>query len=281
MSTAGQEGKVVLVTGASSGFGELAARKLIARGHTVYAASRRVDRMAELEELGARLLPMDVTQDESVARGVERLLAEQGRVDVLLANAGYGSYGAIEAVPIEEVRRQFEVNVLGVGRTVRAVLPAMRHRRSGRIVISASVVSNYSIACAGWYCATKHAVKAVAEALRQETRDLGIEVVLIEPGAVKTEFDQVAFAALDRVEHPEDYRRLVGGFRKALATGYGASPGPEETAEAMVEAATTERPRTRYRTTRGARRMPRLKALLGDRLFDRLMLSQLYKAGGQ
>jgi NADP-dependent 3-hydroxy acid dehydrogenase YdfG len=281
MVDGGRAGKVVLVTGASAGFGEMAARKLLERGHTVYAAARRVERMAGLEELGATPLAMDVTQDASVAAGVERLLAEQGRVDALVANAGYGSYGAIEAIPLDEIRYQYEVNVFGVARTVKAVLPSMRARRSGRIVISASVVSNFSMACAGWYCSTKHAVKGMAEALRQETRDLGIEVVLIEPGAVKTEFDEVAFAALDRVEHPEDYQRLLRGFRKALALSYASAPGPEETAEAIAEAAVTAKPKTRYRTTRSARIMPRLRALLSDRRFDSMMLAQLYKAADQ
>jgi len=270
--------KVILIVGASSGFGELVARKLLAQGHTVYAAARRVERMAGLEKLGAKTLAMDVTQNDSVVAGAGRVIEEQGRIDVVFANAGFGSYGMIEAIPMEDVQYQFDVNVFGVARTIRAVLPQMRKQRSGRIIITASLVSHLSGAGFGWYAATKHAVAAMADALRQETRAFGIDVVLIEPGIVQTEFDTVALGALARVEHPDDYRPLVKGFRQRMADSYAKGPGPESTAQAMLKAATARRPKTRYRTTLDARLLPAVRRMVGDRFFDMVFLSDITKA---
>ena len=278
MTKSKQRTLVVLVVGASSGFGELAARKLLDLGHSVYASARRVDRMAELKKLGAKLIAMDVTDNDTVVAGVNRVIEEQGRIDAVMANAGYGAYGMIESIPMDEVQYQYDVNVFGVGRTIKAVLPQMRQQKSGRIIISASVASHVSAAGAGWYASTKHAVKAIADALRQEVRDLGIDVVLIEPGVVKTGFDEVAFSALDKIVHPDDYKRLVRGFRRTMENAYQNSPGPENTAEAMVEAATAKKPKTRYRTTKDAKMLPLASGLVSDRRLDGLVLSQFYKA---
>jgi len=281
MSKPTQQKKVILITGASSGFGKLTASKLLALGHTVYAVARRVDRMAELEKQGAKLIAMDVTDNEAVVAGVERLIKEQGRIDVVLANAGYGTYGTVESIPMEEIQYHYDVNVFGVARTLKAILPQMRRQKSGRIIITASYVSHVPLGCAGWYASTKHAVKAITEALRQETRDLGIDVVMIEPGAVKTGFDQVAIETLDKVEHPDDYKRLVKGFKQSMIDSYAKCPGPESTAEAMVKAVTAKRPKTRYRTTRDAKTLPLMKSLMSDRQFDNLFLSQMYKAAAK
>ena len=166
----------------------------------------------------------------------------------------------------------------GVARTIKAVLPQMRKQRSGRIIITASIVSHVSVACAGWYSSIKHAIKGMAEALRQETHHLGIDIVLIEPGAVKTEFDAVSFGILDSIDHPDDYQRLVKGFKRAMANSYANCPGPEGTADVMIKAAAVKKPRARYQTTNDARVLPRLKGLMSDRWFDSLLLYQLYRA---
>lgn len=234
--------------------------------------------MRDLEEGGAQLLNLDVTDDRSVQEGVERVLVCEGRVDVLLNNAGYGSYGFVECVPVDEVRYQFEVNVLGCQRLVRAVLPSMRARRSGRIVQVASVVSHITPLMMGWYAATKHAMNAMSEALRMEVRQLGIEVVQIEPGAVKTNFEEVAFAALDQLEHPEDYAELLAGMRAASETMCANAPGPERTVEAVVAAIQARRPKAVYRTTLDARWLPVVRNLLGGRLFAAAMLARARRA---
>ncbi len=267
--------KTVLITGASAGFGKLVAEKLLAKGYTVYAAARRVERMQDLEAKGAHVMHMDVTDNDSVKAGVARVLEEQQRLDVLFNNAGYGSYGTIEDVPLEEIQRQYDVNVFGMGRLIQAVLPQMRKQRAGRIINTSSVVGQMSTAVVGWYASTKHAVEAFSDALRMEVKPLGIDVVVIEPGAVKTEFDEVAFGTLDSLEHAEDYKPLVAGFRKYTGGMYAKCPGPEGTAKAVIKAIEAKNPKTRYATTLDAKLLPRVKRLLTDKLFDKVVLSQM------
>lgn len=265
--------KVVLITGASSGFGFLTAEQLLKSGEwSVYAAARRVEKMSELESLGAVVLKMDVTNGSDVTEGVERIIREQGRIDALLANAGYGSYGMIEEVPMEEIERQFQVNLFGVARQIKAVLPHMRKQRSGRIVVTGSVVSNISTMGLGWYASTKHAVKAMATALRQEVRDFGISVSRIEPGVVKTGFDSIALDSLLKVDHHRDYSPFVRGAHKLLSGLYADCPGPESTVKAMVHALTTKRPKRVYRTTFDSRLLPFFVNTLPQRLVDALIL---------
>ncbi|HOU91241.1 MAG TPA: oxidoreductase [Polyangiaceae bacterium] len=267
--------KVVLITGASSGFGMLVAERLLAEGHAVYAAARRVERMAPLAAKGAHLLAMDVTDAASVEAGVAQVLAEQGRIDVLFNNAGYGSYGAVECVPMEEVRRQYEVNVFGVGRLIQAVVPHMRARRQGVVINTSSVVGQISMPMLGWYASTKHAVEALSDALRMELGPLGIDVVVIEPGPVRTEFEATAFATFARVAHPEEYRARAAAFERFSHAMYAKAPGPESTADAVMKAIHARRPRARYATTWMAAVLPRVRRWLGDRLFDWAMLGRL------
>ncbi len=273
------ENRVVLITGASSGFGKLTAEKLLATGGwIVYAAARRVEKMRGLEKRGARIIKMDVASDRDVNAGVGRIIREEGRIDALLSNAGYGTYGMIESVPMEEILHQYEVNLFSMARVLKAVLPYMRRQRSGRIVLTSSTVSRISTLGLGWYASTKHALRAMGVALRQEVKEFGIEVVMIEPGAVKTGFDAVALGTLRRVKHPDDYKEYVRGFGRFLSEAYRRSPGPESSADCMVKALTAKRPKTVYKTTIDAKVIPRAIALMADRLFDRLVLSAIKSA---
>lgn len=267
--------KTVLITGASSGFGQLVAERLLAEGHTVYAAARRLERMQGLAQQGAKLLAMDVTDSASVSAGVERVLAESARLDVLFNNAGYGSYGAIECVPLAEIQRQYEVNVFGMARLIQAVLPRMREQRRGLIINTSSVVGHISMPMLGWYASTKHAVEAMSDALRMEVGPLGIDVVLIEPGPVQTEFEAMAFATFDRLEHPAEYRERAAAFKRFSRAMYAKAPGPESTADAVLRAIHARRPRARYATTTMAKLLPRLRRWLGDGLFDRALVFRL------
>jgi NADP-dependent 3-hydroxy acid dehydrogenase YdfG len=267
--------KTILITGTSSGFGKRVAEKLLDEKFTVYAAARRVEKMRDIEAKGAHILKMDVTDTASVDAGVAQMIEEQRQIDVLFNNAGYGSYGTIECIPIEEIQRQYDVNVFGMARLIKAVLPHMRERRSGLIINTASVAGHLSFPVLGWYASTKHAVEAMSDALRMEVKHLGINVVMIEPGAVKTEFDEVAFAALDSVEHPEDYKALVAALREYAENSYKKSPGPESTADAVLKAIKTKQPKYRYATTTDAKVLPKARRLLGDWLFDKVILSQL------
>src|SRR5882757_6280672 len=188
--------KVALVTGASSGIGMATAGALHDRGYTVYAAARRVDRMNDLADRGVRTLAMDVTDDESMTSGIKRIIAETGRIDVLVNNAGYGSYGALEDVPQEEARRQFDVNVFGLARLTQLALPHMRAQRGGRIVNVSSIGGKIYTPLGGWYHATKFAVEGLSDSLRVELKPFGINVILIEPGSIRTEWGGIAAEGL-------------------------------------------------------------------------------------
>src|SRR5215207_11623280 len=188
MSRADGGGAVALITGASSGIGEATAVELLRRGFTVYGAARRVDRMAALADRGVHVIEMDVTDDASMTSGVERVIREQGRIDVLVNNAGYGSYGALEDVPLDEARRQFEVNVFGLARLTQLVLPHMRAQRDGYIVNISSMGGKIWEPLGSWYHASKFAVEGLSDSLRVEVAEFGIKVVIIEPGTIRSEW---------------------------------------------------------------------------------------------
>lgn len=269
--------KVALVVGASSGFGMGIAQALLDEGVTVYAAARRLDPMAPLAKAGAHLVSMDICDAESVQHAVQGIIAETGRIDILLNNAGYGAYGPVEAVPIDEAQRQFDVNIFGLARVNNAVLPIMRAQNAGRIIVTASLASHISTPGAGWYTATKMALKALAETLRMELAGTGIKVIQIEPGPVQTGFEDVAFAGLDQRDVPDCYREMTQNIRAFLAQTYAKSPGPENTVRAMCHAALAGRPRAVYRTTMEARVLPILRGLLGTRLFSAIMRTVMTK----
>jgi NAD(P)-dependent dehydrogenase (short-subunit alcohol dehydrogenase family) len=264
---------VALVTGGSSGIGESTARALLAKGFTVYAVARRVDRMADLADAGIHTFAMDVTDDASMVAGIERIIAEQGRIDVLVNNAGYGSYGAVENVPIEEARRQFEVNVFGLARLVQLVTPHMRARTSGRIINISSVGGKFYEPFGAWYHATKFAVEGFSDSLRLELRPFGIRVVLIEPGPILTEWNEIARDSL--LERSGDtayasYARQAHGVMERFDEPPRAST-PDEVADKIVKAATTRRPAARYPVGKGARMITTGRDLLPDRVFDEVV----------
>jgi len=184
--------KTVLITGASSGIGEDAVKGLLAAGHIVYAAARRVDRMQPLADAGARVFSLDVTDDEAMTIAVKTILQEAGHIDVLINNAGYGSYGALEDVPLDEARRQFDVNIFGLARLIQLVLPSMREHRSGRIVNVSSIGGEFGEPFGSWYHATKFALEGLSDSLRMELHPFGIDVVVIQPGAILTEWNSIA-----------------------------------------------------------------------------------------
>lgn len=273
--------RIVLITGASAGFGHDTAKELLLRGYTVYATARRLEPMADLKDMGAKLIKLDVTKDDDVLRAVEQIMTEEGRIDIVYGNAGYGTYGNIENISLEEIKYQYDVNLFGQARIIQAVLPHMRKERSGRIILTASLVSHLSTAGMGWYASTKHALLGMGTALRQEVKDLGIDVVMIHPGAVKTEFANVAVEKMDSIEYPEDYRLLMKGFRNNIVNSNKTSPGPESTVRAMVTAGTVKKPKTTYNTTRDAKILKRIKALLSDRVMDNLVLGMYKKAASE
>ena len=210
--------KVILVTGASSGIGEATAVTLKQRGHTVYAAARRVERMQALVAAGIRVLPLDVTDDASMAQAVKTIIAETGRIDVLVNNAGYGSYGAIEDVSADEARAQFDVNVFGAVRLTQLILPHMRAQRSGTVINITSMGGKIHTPLGGWYHGTKFALEAISDCLRMEVQPFGIDVVVIEPGGIQSEWADIAAEKLIGVSGQSEYAAQAHAVAHAMVS---------------------------------------------------------------
>lgn len=262
--------RVALVTGASSGIGEVTALRLAALGYTVYAAARRVERMAALADHGVRVLPLDVTDEASMTACVETILSETGRLDVLVNNAGYGSFGALEDVPLDEARKQFEVNIFGLARMTQLVLPTMRAQASGTIVNVSSIGGKVYEPLAGWYHATKFAVEGLSDSLRLELKPFGIDVVIIEPGAIRTEWNTISRGSLMTVSGDTAYGALADSVRRVLenADTPGRGSEPSVVAEAIARAVQARRPKIRYAVGARARSAVIGRKLLPDRLMD-------------
>jgi NAD(P)-dependent dehydrogenase (short-subunit alcohol dehydrogenase family) len=278
-ATPAARAKIALVTGASSGIGEATALKLQSLGYTVYGAARRVDRMAQLAERGVRVFSMDVTDDASMEAGIERIISESGRIDVLVNNAGYGSYGALEDVPLDEARAQFDVNVFGAARLIQLVLPHMRAQRSGTIINVSSMGGKIYTPFGGWYHGTKFALEALSDCLRLETRPFGISVVVVEPGSIQTEWGGIAADNLRKVSGQTAYARYAEAMAETLGGESGSSSSPSSRsssrlsaptviADAIAKAVTARRPATRYVAGYGARPLIFLRRVLPDRAFD-------------
>ncbi|MFF2189886.1 oxidoreductase [Streptomyces sp. NPDC058155] len=262
--------KTALVTGASSGIGEATALKLQELGYTVYGAARRTSRFQKLADHGIHPVAMDVTDDDSMQAGVERIIRETGRVDVLANIAGYGSYGALEDVPLEEARHQFEVNVFGALRLTQLVLPHMRTQRAGTVVNVTSMGGKIYTPLGGWYHGTKFALEALSDCLRLETKPFGINVVVIEPGGIATEWGSIAADKLEQSSSNGAYTAQAAAVASSLRSEANANrnSSPAVIADAIGKAVTARRPRTRYATGFGARPLIALRRILPDRAFD-------------
>ncbi|MGH3361814.1 MAG: oxidoreductase [Nocardioides sp.] len=267
------EVRVALVTGGSSGIGEQTALRLRKAGFEVYAVARRVDRMAGLAEAGVHAFAMDVTDEASVSDGIKQILSEQGRIDVLVNNAGYGSYGVVEDVSIDEARRQFEVNLFGLARLVQLVTPAMREQGSGRIINISSIGAVIYEPFGAWYHATKFALDGFSDSLRVELAPFGIDVVIVRPAGILTEWNQIARDGLVESSRGGAYEQLAASAARRLATvdNKVLSSGPKTVAKTIVKAATTSHPRSAYATGRGARMVMGSRRLLPDRAFDAIL----------
>ena len=273
--------KTALVTGASSGIGEATALKLQQLGFTVFGAARRVDRMQKLAKAGIHVLALDVTDDASMQAGIAEIIASSGRIDVLVNNAGYGSYGAVEDVPMEEARAQFDVNVFGAARLIQLALPHMRAQRSGTIVNITSMGGKIHTPLGAWYHGTKFALEAISDCLRLEVQPFGIDVVIIEPGGIKTEWAGIAADKLRATSSTGAYAaqaKAVWASMVGEANARRVSP-PQLIANTIAEAVTARRPKTRYAVGFGAKPLIFMRSLLSDRGFDGLMRMALGVSG--
>jgi NAD(P)-dependent dehydrogenase (short-subunit alcohol dehydrogenase family) len=258
----------VLVTGASSGIGYDTAKALALAGYEVFAAARRVELMEPLREFGVKPVHLDVTSQESIAE----CLAAVGEVDVLVNNAGYGYFGAIENVPLEEARRQLEVNLFGLAALCRAVLPGMRSRGCGRIINVSSVAGRGVMYFGGWYHVSKYAVEAFSDALRIEMKPFGVDVVLIEPGGIHTDWGVIAADHLHDSSLGTPYEEPGLNQARNMKWAYTRRflSEPVVVQRAICRAVKARRPRTRYIVGFGARTLLLAHAILPTRWWDSL-----------
>jgi NAD(P)-dependent dehydrogenase (short-subunit alcohol dehydrogenase family) len=272
--------KAVLITGCSTGIGRATAERLAAKGHTVYATARRPESIADLESKGVKTLALDVTDEASMQAAVKAVEDAEGAVGALVNNAGYSQSGAVESLDLDAVRAQFETNVFGLVRMCQLVLEGMRRQGFGRIVNISSMGGKLVFPGGGAYHATKHAVEAFSDALRFEVKGFGVDVVIVEPGLIKTEFATAATTALsDGAATDGPYGAFnqqvaaatVGAYEGAAAKLGG---GPETVAKAIEKAIVKRRPRIRYKVTPSAHIVLGQRALFTDRMWDAFVGTQ-------
>jgi NAD(P)-dependent dehydrogenase (short-subunit alcohol dehydrogenase family) len=270
----------VLITGCSSGIGRATAERLAARGLSVYATARRPETLADLATLGCATLAVDVLDDDSMRAAVQRVEAEHGAVGALVNNAGYGEYGAVEAVPTDRVRAQLETNVIGPMRLAQLVLPAMRAQQRGRIVNVGSMGGRLTFPGGGWYHASKHALEALSDAMRFEVAPFGIHVVLVQPGLIRTGFDGTAVDGLRAANEADGpYGPLNAAVDAQMHGAYNGlmarlGGGPDAVAKVIAAAVTTRRPKPRYKVTASARILMATRRWTTDRMWDAILRRQ-------
>jgi NAD(P)-dependent dehydrogenase (short-subunit alcohol dehydrogenase family) len=273
--------RAVLVTGCSSGIGHATAERLASNGWKVYATARRPEAIADLAERGCKTLALDVTDESSMRAAVAAVEESDGGIGVLVNNAGYSQSGAVESVPLDSIRKQFETNVFGLVRMCQLVLPGMRRQGWGKIVNLSSMGGLMTFPGGGAYHATKHAVEAFSDALRFEVRGFGVDVVLIEPGLIRTRFGETAVGSIDAAadEGDEPYAKFNAAVGATTASAYEGplarlGAGPEAVAKTIERAISARRPKARYKVTASARVILAQRALMPDRAWDAFMRTQ-------
>ncbi len=279
--------KAVLITGCSTGIGRETALHLAKLGpFAVYATARRIESLAELEGAGCRTLALDVTDEESMRAAVDAVEEAEGSVWGLINNAGYSQSGAVEPLPLDSLRRQFETNVFGLVRMCQLALPGMRRRGEGRIVNLSSMGGKVTFPGGGAYHATKYAVEALSDALRFEVKGFGVDVVLIEPGLITTSFGDTAVGSIGETEAADGpYAEFNAEVAESTANAYEGpmaklGGGPETVARKIETALTADNPRARYTVTPSAKLALAQRRLLSDRMWDRVLGTQFSRPGG-
>ncbi|PBQ32801.1 short-chain dehydrogenase/reductase [Sphingobacteriaceae bacterium] len=267
--------KTVLVTGASAGIGKATAIHLAQNGYKVYGVARRVEKMRDLNSHGVRTIALDVTNDENLTACVDQISSEVGGIDILVNCAGLGSYGALEDVPMQEARNQMEINLFGVARLIQLVLPGMRKKRYGKIVNISSVGGKVGLPLGSWYHASKFAIEGMSDCLRNEVRDLGIDVIVIEPGGTKSEMIDIGSKDMLRVSGNTVYKNLSRSMDKLYAEMAKNAVEPLVIAKLIQKGIEAKNPKTRYVGGAMAKPMLFMRKLLSDKMFDKLLMSQM------
>ncbi|MCW3806782.1 oxidoreductase [Plebeiibacterium marinum] len=267
--------KVVLLTGASSGIGNQTARLLAEKGYKVYAAARRTEKLEELKSFGIKPIHLDVSNENSIVNAVESIMKTENRIDILINNAGFGTYGALEDVSIETARYQYEVNVFGVARLIQLVLPSMRKNKYGKIINITSGGGRFATPYGSWYHSSKFALEGLSDSLRNEVKQFGIDVVIIEPGAIESEFAHIALDSMvknaDKSAYKEAITRTVDANKKMV---HNASK-PIVISKLILKGIESKNPKTRYAGGFGIKPTLFMRWLLSDKLFDKMLQSQL------
>lgn len=263
------------MTGASSGIGKAISERLISDGHIVYGAARRLEKMQSLVEKGGHAIRLDITDEAQVAAAIDRIMSEQGRIDGLVNNAGYAVYGAVEDVSVAEARQQFEVNLFGLASLTQKVLPIMRTQSRGHIINISSIGGKVYTPLGAWYHATKHALEGWSDVLRIETAQFGIKVVIVEPGAIETEFTDVMNEPMLERSAGGAYEDLAQAMVDTMAESYdgSASTKPDVIAKVVSKAIKARNPKTRYAAGKLARTILFARRWLSDKAFDRMIMS--------
>jgi short-subunit dehydrogenase len=266
--------KVILITGASSGMGHETAEDLITLGHTVYCAARSTKKMEDLKKIGGKILEMDVSKPSSLKKRVDKIIKQEGKIDVLWNNAGYGLFGPVEEVPIKDARYQFEVNLFGLAELTQLVLPHMRKQNSGTIINTSSMGGKIYTPLGAWYHATKHAVEGFSDCLRLELKEFNIDVVVLEPGIIETSFSNVLMRNFPDKARKGPYKRIVKALESTAAGGIKGSP-PSLISNTIQRIINSEKPKIRYLVGKMAKFLVYTRKLLGDRLYDRIIMSRV------
>lgn len=267
--------KTVLVTGASAGIGKATAIYLAQNGYNVYGAARRMENMQSLKEYGIKPITLDVSKEESILTCVEEIFKETGSIDVLINSAGLGSYGALEDVPMEEAKNQLEINLFGAARLIQLVLPQMRKQRYGKIVNISSIGGKVGLPMGVWYHASKFAIEGLSDSLRNEVRQFGIDVIVIEPGGTKSEMVAIGSKDLMRVSGNTVYKGLANSLNKMYADIEKTAAEPIVIARIIKKGIEAKSPKTRYIGGTMAKPMLFIRKMLSDKMFDKMLMSQM------
>lgn len=241
---------VVVITGASSGIGKATALYLNEKGYTVYALARSMDKLNILKEVGIKAVYVDVTDDVSIKDAVDFIYHTEGRIDVLFNNAGYGLYGPVEDIPIKDAKAQFDVNLFGLAQMTKAVLPIMRKQGKGKIINTSSIGGKIVSLLGGWYHASKFALEGFSDALRIEVKRFGIQVILMQPGLIKTNFMERTYNYASQISSDSPYQSVIDHVMKQAERDYltgKVGSNPLVVAKSVYKAIRARRPKTRYR----------------------------------
>lgn len=264
--------KVVLITGTAHGIGKSTAQYLIDKGHIVYGGDILVEENLYLNDIGGVALEMDVTKQDHVDNAINQIIAEQGRIDVLVNNAGIAVYSAIEDVSMEDAMYQLEVNLFGIGRTVKATLPHMRAQGSGTIINISSVLGKAYNPLGGWYIASKHALEGWSDVLRLEVKQFGIDVVIVEPGLIKTNISNASAKYYEKYSKNSEYKNFYGSPDDSEENRFDNYSDPIVIAKVIDKAINAKNPKTRYSAGAYSWILLTMRSILPDKWFDKLIV---------